>query len=165
MKIKVLAVLLGVTLISPFPALILADSMILSPCDFNQNEDDNDYWFDTGSLYVKAGSFARRFTAPVHLPQNARVTSIIVFYKDSYLDGNVEVKFRKRNAYTESEMIMASFKSSGAVPGKRSEKIFPIRYPKIDNRGYTYNVSVYFTNPHSDDLIRICFVKIIYDLS
>ena len=149
-----------------FPMVVQGDSIILSPADFNQNEDDNDYFFDTGSLYVRVGCTHRYFSAPIHLPQNAAVTSVVVFYMDNDINGNVQVNFYKKNAYTEALTPMASYTSSGASPSYQNHKIAPIvGGNRIDNGGYTYNCRVYFTNANADENVQLCYVKILYRTS
>ena len=81
-----------ISLIVFFPSRAVSDSIILSPCDFNQAQDDNDYWLDLESLYIKSGSSTSHFYAPVHLPQNAQVTSVVLFYKDNHSSGNIQIK-------------------------------------------------------------------------
>jgi len=140
-----------------------ARALFLSPADFNQNQDENDYLLDSKYLYLKNGSSSRLFYAPIHLPQDAKITSIIVFYYDNHNPGNVTATLYKVNAYTEAVISLGTFTSSGVSGIVQSHKISPlIGGNKIDNGGYFYCLCLDFTNASAGENVRIYRVKINY---
>jgi len=152
-----------ISLIVFYSSSAFSDSIILSPCDFNQAQDDNDYLLDLESLYVKSGSSTSHFYAPVHLPQNAQVTSVVLFYKDNHSSGNIQIKLLKINAYTEAEVEMAEFTSSGSSSERQTHKITPITGGyRINNTGYVYNCYLNFTDSSADDAVKVFLIKINY---
>ena len=163
MRNRIFRVLRLVLIVLIINTIAGADSIILSPCDFNQAEDDNDYFLDLTSLYSQAGSTARVFFAPIHLPQDAYLTSVVVFYKDNHATGNVEVSLLKCNAYTEALTEMATYTSSGSSSSRQSYKISPIRGGNsINNSGYSYNCYVNFTDASAGENVKVYLVKINY---
>jgi len=139
---------------------IIMGSIILNPSDFNQYQDDNDYAYDEDYLFCRAGSSGRLFYAPVHLPHDARITSVVAFYMDNDASGNVEVIMYKRNIYTRDYTEMCYHMSSGASSGIQRYKMAPIMSNRIDNGGYVYNVRVHFTDPGENT--RLYRIKILY---
>ena len=147
------------------PIIARADSLILSPSDFQAFDDAA--IFESGSLYLymKSGSGCDYFLAPLHLPDRARLTSIVVFYEDedSADVGNIAVFLTKINAYTNAQTVMAYWVSADTSGGFASHKISPIQGGNtINNRGYAYYFAVNFTSRSSDDKVKLYRIKVNY---
>jgi len=141
----------------------LADSIILGPHDFHPQSEDTDYEKNDLQIYMMPGSAESYFSAPVHLPQGAKVTSVVVFYYDDWGSGDLIVSFKKVNAYTAAETFMADWRSSGQVASRQVHKISPITGGNtIDNGGYVYRVMVLFEDPSAQTLVKLHAVKILY---
>jgi hypothetical protein len=155
-----------VTILSLFlfiPHLAQADSLFLSPCDFNPESEDASYTMSFTYLYVDSGSTYVGFFAPVHLPEGTKVTSVVVFYEDNHATGNLGFYLRKINAYTNSNTNMANWTSSGTSPGLASHKISPIVGGNvINNGGYIYVAKIFFTLNTAGPNVFLRRVKINY---
>jgi hypothetical protein len=146
-----------------FPFLVRADSLILSGADFVPVEDTTYYAKGTFFMYLKSGSPDRTFVAQIHLPQDARVTSMVVFYQDFDATGNLHIYLVKQNVYTQNYDDMVDWESSG-TPGYTSHKISPILAGnKIDNNGYSYTCELRFTSSTADVNVRLYKIKINYN--
>ena len=136
-----------------FPFMIRADSLILGPADFHPQEED--------ALYVKYPDYMSLFpsspegwfSAPVHLPQGARITSVVVFYDDADVSHDIWIQFFRINAYNNNFVLMANWTTSGTSGGMTSHKISPVAGGKsIDNTGYDYSCIVNFQLGADTDL-------------
>ena len=136
-----------------------ADSIVLCASDFTSgqpNHDGSDFY--TGwEIDNHAGSTYWQYFAPVHLPQDAQVTSVVLFYEDNSA-GSVRIRMQRRNLYTDAIQNMIDGTTSGAVSGTRNTKYQPVSYGKINNGGYAYWVYLYF----NDTDVAVKAVKIIY---
>jgi hypothetical protein len=122
------------------------------------------YESDFQSLYAQSGSPQPYFIAPAHLPDGAKVTSIVVFYYDSDATADILIQMLKSNVYTSSPTIMGEWESDGTTGGLGSHKIFPILGGNtINNGGYAYSIIVRFLNHAADDAVRLYNVKINYN--
>ena len=147
-----------------FAGFIMADSIFLSPADFETFFDDNhmvtDY-YKGDYLHNYAGATYRHFLAPVHLPEGASITSVTVIYEDDST-GAITVYVKRRNMYSHVTQSMATWSTTGDVSGWRSYKITHLTYPNINNEGYGYWVWLYFSDQNAGTDLRIDGIKINY---
>ncbi len=86
-----------------------------------------------GGIYMTGGSSTTGFVAPVHLPDNAIVNRMTVYFKDASVSINLTVFLQKNNLITQ----MATISSSG-TPGETSSFDNTIVTPDISNAGSAY---------------------------
>ena len=115
-------------------------------------------WMGT-NLYVYPDSSYRYHYAPVHLPEGAQVTSVIVLYEDNDPANSVTVRLERRNVYARTEQTMCSWISDDRY---LIYKIQPITYSVINNSGYGYHLYVYFNGPAGPS-IKIEGIRINYN--
>jgi hypothetical protein len=130
--------------------------------------DTEAYFYRLAYLAVYPGSTYRGFSAPINLPDGARVTSVVIFYKDNSSEYNIIVNMLRHNVYHNDASFqnMANFSSSSSTDTWQSVKINPISYGSINNGGYTYTMGVYFTGaPAFYQDLAVKAVKIIYEPS
>jgi len=160
---KKLCVLLFLSTVWFAPNVALADSIILGPNDFVPESDTTKYFHSTEILYAKAGSGNGEFYAPVHLPDGANITSVVLFYKDSSITGSVEMLMYKKNIYNLDSIVMCYYFSTQSTPGLFIQKIAPITGGnKVNNSGYFYNVKIQFPDTSLGDECAVYAVKIMY---
>jgi hypothetical protein len=148
--------------VSQAPAI---SSLILNASDFLPQKDDNDFQLTDDSFYAESGSSFRDFFAPVHLPQNACVKSLVIYYYDNDDQGEIEVKLTKCNAYNGMATNMADWMSSGLLDSMQIHKITSITGDgMINNRAYLYFVHVFFTDGGGASNVMISGIKITYTL-
>ncbi|MFQ6083217.1 MAG: hypothetical protein ACE5WD_07655 [Candidatus Aminicenantia bacterium] len=162
MRKKLILTLGLVSLFFLFPVLIHADELMLGPADFLPYMDDNDYYQSGEYLYSVSGATNRYFYAPVHLPQNAKVTSVTLYYWDDDA-GYVQLYFFKENMYNANLYTLCSYSTTGATNAWRYTKISPISYNTINNGGYTYFIRIYLSSSTAGSGLRLHGVKILYN--
>jgi hypothetical protein len=157
-------IILGISLsIFLLPILSYADSYILSPADFLPNNEQTDYYAGLDYLNVKTTSTNYFFWAPVHLPDGAKITSVVVFYTDESATYNVSVTLFKKNLYTGSFTMMAHWISSSDSPSYQNHKISPITGGNtVNNGGYAYVLRCYFTSADAGYDVKLHKVKILF---
>ena len=149
-----------------FSSLAYADSIIIGPTDFIPENSEATYDIPSGwYLHAQSGSQERHFYAPVHLPHNAVISSVIVFYYDND-SGSISFSMKRNNLYADHqdkfEQTLCSWESTGAEAMAKSHKISPIAYSTVNNGGYIYRLDIYFSSETAGDLLSIGGVKIIY---
>ena len=146
-----------------FPVMARADALVLSGADIVPTQDNTLYSKGNNYMYLGSGSPNNFFIAPVHLPQGAKVTSVVVFYEDSDATGALEVTMVKTNLYSGAYSVMATWESSG-TPGLTSYKISPILGGNtIDNNGYSYTFLLNFTSDSAGNNVRLYKIKVNYN--
>jgi hypothetical protein len=162
MKKTLFTFLMAAGILFFFTGTAQADSIMLTASDFVPAQPAN-----TGldcyigwHLYNYSGATYRHFFAPVHLPQGAQVTSVVVYYEDDST-GYISVELERRNMYSLTVQEMADWDTTGDVSGLRNYKIQPILYWTINNEGYVYFVYLYFSDTGSD--LTIYGIKINYN--
>ena len=158
---KKVSIFLCLTLIFVFPLMLRADSIILSPSDFHPSNGDVKFIKYIESMHLDAGSPGSMFSAAVHLPDGARITSVVVFYDDGDATRDLEITFYKTNVYTNNFFEIAEWATSGTSGGFTNHKIAPVSYGLVDNNGYAYSVTLIFDSG-STSTLRLHKVKINY---
>jgi len=147
-----------------FSGPVQADSLMLAASDFvpgQPNHPDLDCY--TGwELYNYSGAGYRYFFAPVHLPQGAQVTSIVVYYQDNS-SGYIDIFMERYNMYTLNCQQMGQLETSGEMSGFRNSKISPISYWTINNEGYVYWMKLWFSDADANTDLTIYGIKINYN--
>jgi len=146
------------------PNFARADSVVLAPNDFFPLSDDALFQSSIDGLFVESGSPSGVFYAPVKLPEGAKITSVVLFYKDDSSSGNIEINLWKKNIYTLDNTMMATWTSSAdtaAVP--LIHKLSPIYGGNsVNNGGYFYIVRIQFSDPGAFADCMLYAVKIMY---
>ena len=147
---------------SPFFAQ--ADSLILGGADFLPLDYQVDYRTSYFYTYLNYQSVGSEFTAPIHLPDGARITSVVIFYDDSHAIGDLQVSMYKVNIYNNNDTVMAAWSSTG-TPGYTTHKIAPITGGNsINNTGYAYFAFLHFTSNLASVDVKMYKIKINYAL-
>jgi len=156
------ACVLVMTNICPADSIVIPSSAFI--CD--SGYDAEAYFYRFAYLAVYPGSTYRGFSAPVNLPDGARVTSVVVFYKDYSSGYGIIVSLLRQNLYHNNADFqnMANFSSSGSANIWAKAKINPISYGLINNGGYAYRMSISFSGaPAFYQDMAVKAIKIIYD--
>ena len=100
----------------------------ISPADFTARFPDS-YQIDFHTSYVENEEVSSKYIlAPVHLPQNAVITSVIIYGNDTG-----DVWYLRRSVVSSStDVVMATANVNTADSS--------ISYATIDNSGYTYTI-------------------------
>ena len=124
----------------------LADSIFLTAADFDLTADDNQgaTYYRLTYLQSQNDSTYNQFVSPVHLPQGAQITSIVVRYWDS-VSGYIHVLMRRINMYTNTSQTMFDWSSSGETTAWQGHKITGLTYWTVDNSGYGYQLIINFS--------------------
>ena len=154
-------VILGIAfLLSPVWAH--AYSILFGTSLFTPRTDDIDYYKTEKTLYVHPNSPDNHFSAPVFLPQGSIMTSLVVFFWDNS-PAALEIRLKKVNVYNGDEVTLCTYATEGATPGWQSIKLSNIRRNKVNNDGYIYAISLWFSSPVGNEL-AFRAVKINYNL-
>ena len=141
----------------------LADSIFLTANDFDSIYDDNEggSYYAGDYLYPETDSTYNHFFAPVHLPQGAQITSVVVRYQDN-ATGYIRVRMVRRNMYANTSQWMCDWSSSGASSAWQGHKITGLTYWTVDNSGYGYNMWIWFSE--SSTSLRVEGIRINYNM-
>jgi hypothetical protein len=141
----------------------LADSIFLTASDFDLSKDDNKggSYYAGDYLHAESGSTYNYFSAPVHLPHGAQITSIVVRYLDN-TTGYVHCEMQRRNMYKNFLQLMCSWSSSGELSAWQSHKITDLTYWTVNNSGYGYIIWIYFSESSTSLLVE--GIRINYNL-
>jgi hypothetical protein len=145
-----------------FPQMTQAYSILFGPSLFSPRTDDIDYFQDATILFVNPGSVDGYFTAPVFLPQGAKVTSVIVYYKDNSTE-LLQFEMKRLNIYDNLEELMFSSYTRGSSSDWRRSINTEIAHPFINNSSFLYYLSVLFSEGKGR-ILALRAVKIKYEL-
>jgi hypothetical protein len=110
----------------------------LSPFDFIPSE-LNTTSFTRGGGYLCNGTAITQFFAPVHLPDRARVTQVVMYYKDNAADGYVSVYLYMHPLLSNSLYNMAIVAST---PPEKADTFTFAATPNISSAYSTVNLSI-----------------------
>jgi hypothetical protein len=161
---KIILLIIGISvLLVGISKVPLADSIMLGPYDFHPKEKDTVYSRNGLHMYLDPTSTSYEFFAPVHLPQDAIITSVVVFYYDAAAPEDLNITLEKVNKYNKAETTMADWSTSGQTFSDQIHKISPITGGnKVDNGGYIYFVTAFFSDSSAETTLKLYSVKIIY---
>lgn len=144
------------------PVMARADYITLYPHDFVPNGKTGTYWTPGEHLELDTGQPASYFYAPLHLPDNAKITAMTVFFEDNSTS-NLSVYIWRDLLYSTGVNTIVGWISSGATAGLQNEKTTSVNFAfnKILNSGATYIIQVYFTGGDGSNL-RFHAVRIFY---
>ena len=147
-----------------FTGTAQADSLMLTGSDFIVGQPNNSgtNCYIGWEVFNYTGADYRYFFAPVHLPTGAKVTSVVVYYEDDST-GYINIQMERRNMYSLVTQDMANWNTTGDMSGVQNHKISPIMYWTINNEGYTYWMSLWFSDPNASVDLMIYGVKINYN--
>jgi hypothetical protein len=145
------------------PIIARADSYVVAGCDLFPTEEGAEYFCGYKYLRVDSTSSITQFTAAIHLPDGAKLTSVVLYYSDNDPSGEVAFYLKKVNKYTDADVTLQSGGSLNSGGALASRKFSPIRNGNtINNGGYSYNVRVYFTGSTLGDSLKFHGFKINY---
>ena len=146
-----------------FPQLMHAHSILFGASLFTTQSNNVDFFRDSTILCVSPGSVDRLFTAPVFLPNGARVTSVVLFFKDNSPE-LLQVEMKRLNIYHNYEEIMFSRATKGNTSAWRRALVDKIAHNQIKNNSFLYHLSVWFSEGQGRSL-ALRAIKINYDLA
>jgi hypothetical protein len=160
-KVSFLAIgLLCLTML--IPQSTYAYSILFGASLFSPRTDDIDYVQDATILFVNPGSADRHFTAPVILPHGAHVTSVVLYFKDNS-PAYIDLQMKRLNIFSNKIHSMCSYSTQGTYFDWQARKITRVSYRDINNNGFLYFISVWFSEGQGREL-ALRAVKIHYDL-
>ena len=160
-KVSILAIgLLCMTIL--FPQVTHAFSSLFGASLFSPRTDNIDYFQDATILFVNPGSVDRHFTAPVYIPHGAHVTSVVLYFKDN-TPAYIDLEMKRLNIFSNKQHLMCSYSTEGSYFDWQAHKITRISYRDINNDGFLYFISVWFSEGQGREL-GLRAVKIHYDL-
>lgn len=153
-----------ISLLMLLPPIIQAQtkSLFIPAYAFLPRNDDPNWGFKSGYLYLKDTSpVFGAVAAPVHLPDGAIITKVVMRYWFNAPEGGIQGKLYRRNMYTDEEQFMVSTLGvTGMAPSWRTDEETNIWGPRISNSGYSYYLFIRFTGKGEE--IRLAGIKIIY---
>lgn len=110
------------------------------------------------------------FTAPIQLPEGAKISSMVIFYMDNQSGSQLTAKIVRQNRYDGTQQTVISQWSSTDGSGTfRNTKTTSVNYQynKIVNGACTYHVQISFvgigaTSPWDYSDVKLYGVKIFY---
>jgi hypothetical protein len=145
-----------------YPEWANAYTILFGTSLFIPRTGDIDYYKTEKILFVHPNSPDNHFSAPVFLPQGSIMTSFVIFFWDNS-QADLEVRLKKVNVYNGNEITLCTYTSHGTTPGWRSVKLNNIRRNRVNNDGYIYAISLWFSQPVGNEL-AFRAVKINYEL-
>ena len=141
------------------PMLVHAGVLILGPADFQPYSDNNDYFMNSERLYSESGAIYRYFYAPVHLPDGAKITRVLISYYDNSAS-SIEVSMFRMNIWGGNSQQMFSSSTTGEADYMRKDTVVgsTISYKWINGKKYIYSCRVYFSSGGSN--LKLYAVKI-----
>ena len=141
---------------------IKTNSYSINSIDFNPYRNTYNYYCSSASLFKAAGDTnAQSWYAPVHIPDDAEVTVLSVWYYDNTGLGDITVALNRKPIGTISPTTMASVASSG-TPGAGSGTDSTITNAVISNSNYVYCVTVIFPSANTGNTLQLRSVRITY---
>lgn len=108
---------------------------------------------------------AIEFTAPVHLPHGARVTTLeIAVVDDTVSGGDIEVRLIRRSLAPVSGRGTMAFVQSVGIPGATTISDTTIANEFIDNDTHGYALVVEWSMANSASDLRFCSARIEYEV-
>ena len=141
---------------------VYADQITINPADFVPGQPGHSGLDCYIGWVVKpySASTYNHFFAPVHLPDGAQVTSMVVFFEDDSTS-SFKIDLSRRNLYSGTVQDMATWTTTGDTSGLRNYKVSPMLYWTINNGGYFYFLYLYFYSSTED--LQLYAVKIFYN--
>ena len=161
-KIFILAIGLLCT-ITLFPQSTHAYTILFGPSLFSPRTENIDYFRNATILFVNPGSVDRHFTAPVFLPQGARVTSVVMFFKDNS-HAYLQFEMKRLNVFNDRRDLMFSYSTEGSSSDWRISFVSSIAKRKINNNSFLYYISVWFSEGTGRSL-ALRAIKVKYDVA
>ena len=146
------------------PLLVHADVLILGPADFLPYADNCNYSMNGRYIYSALGASCRSFYAPIHLPDGAKISRVLISYYNNSTT-YTEVDMHRMNIWSGSVQTMFSSYTYGGADQIRKKTVVgsTISYKWINGLKYIYYLKLYFNKSGSD--LRLYAVKIEYSTS
>lgn len=148
------------------PLLVHADFVTLYPSDFVPNGDNDPFGQSASSIWVKPGASANQyFHAPLHLPDDATITGMTIFYYD-YSTENLYVWIGRELLYDIWQVVyhIVDWNSSGAVDAFRNSKTTSVSWAhnRVVNSGAMYHVQLAFPSGGDSQNLQFICIKVWY---
>lgn len=150
------------------PLIAHGDFLTLYPPDFVSLGTNDPYVQAAVQIYVQTGSSTNQFfTAPLHLPDGAKITGATVFYYDNSAS-SLYVWIGREKIYDGQQLTqnILTWSSSGAQDAWRNEKTTSVNwaYNTINNAGAIYYVQIGFPGGGDGASLRFVCVKVWYNV-
>ncbi len=145
------------------PIMVRADYVTIYSEEF-QEKGNTDPFINAAVLYIQSGgTVSSLFYAPLHLPDNAKIVAMTVFFVDQS-SKDFQVRIWRTKLYSVDVSQIVSWSSSGAIMGLRNDKTTNVNfaYNKIMNSGATYHIEVTFPNGGDATNLVLYAVRIFY---
>ncbi len=119
----------------------------------------------SGVIYLASNQNEAWATAPVHLPQQAKITKFECYMRENDTSGSIDIKLnRENNAGVESNMA-ALYSSNSVSMQLRVDTI--IGAPVVDNKNYSYHIVAHLrsTASQGSPTLKVYKCLITYTLS
>lgn len=152
-----------VMMISIVPLFIQAESLWLCPSDFLPSHSTTKYVRSQYYLYPCDNSPFKYFYAPIHLPQNSKITSVEYYYLDNH-SKSIKFNLWMVNLNTDYWKTYCFFETQGVSSEIRNNKVIPYGKLKIKNANFSYIMQIQFTasDPTVPGKLHLKGVKINY---
>ena len=108
----------------------------------------NSNTLNSGAFIRPNGNLPENVYAPVHLPHNAEITKMTVYWKDTYSGGDGTI-ILYRSTFAGNLAPVAQVSTSGSS-GDGSSFDSSIAYAQVDNSGFMYYVNAYLPTDGTD---------------
>jgi len=161
-------ILAFISLLMLVPPLIQAQSksLYIPAYAFMSREDDPDrpWEFKSGYLYPKDTGYGCVVVAPVHLPDGANITKVVMRYwfpePPDGVSRGINGEMFRRNMYTDEQEYIAHLYGTPGGASWQTIEDTRIHRPIINNSGYSYYLHISISG--QGDVIRLAGVKILY---
>jgi len=133
-----------VIMISIVPLFIQAESLWLCPSDFLPSHSTTKYVRSQYYLYPCDNSPFKYFYAPIHLPNNAKITSVEYYYLDNH-SKSIKFNLWMVNLNTDNWKTYCFFETQDVSSEIRNKKLIPYGKLKIKNANFSYIMQIQFT--------------------
>ena len=165
---KIIFLWVFISLLVLLPPMIQAQSksLYIPAYAFMSREDDPDWVFKSGYIYPKdTGGGVVVVVAPVHLPDGANITKVIMRYwfiepQEGEEARGIQGIMYRRNLYTDEDQQMAYLSASPGGPSWETLEYINVGRPIISNSGYSYYLQINIYG--QGEGIRLAGVKILY---
>lgn len=146
-KTMILFLLMGILMCA---LLLNGDVRFLGPDSFIGKVGGYPFYITSGCIYTNSSSTSGTnyvFSAPIQLPEGAKITSLVVFFMDKQSSSKFTVHMFRKNRYNGAlDTIIPEWSSTDSGDTYRIYKLTNVdyKYNKILNNSCTYHIQVKF---------------------
>jgi hypothetical protein len=126
---------------------------------------DIDRSFGSGGAGIVNATSSNAMLAPIHVPQNATVTAITIWYVDNDAIGDMTCTFQRRGNGAGGAVTISSFPTSGQSAITQNTTMNPAEV--IDNNSNTYELRIFSGNWSStpSQTMKIINARVTYQIT